>query len=62
MKTVGDLVQELLCKGGVQEAMSVEVKFNTGAVVTIHSDNHPVMNHDAEEVVSVTPKQSASAG
>lgn len=61
-KTVGEMIQELLCGRGVQEAASVEVMFKGGTRVTIHSDDSPHLNRDASEVESVTPKQTAEGG
>lgn len=59
---VRQLVQDILCKGGIQEATGFEVRFKTGEVVTFHSDDHPALNRDAEEVEAAVPKQSASGG
>ena len=60
--TILELVKEQLCRAGVAEATSVEIKLSTGETVTISSDQHPVLGRDASEAVSVTPKRSAEGG
>jgi hypothetical protein len=62
MRTMRDLIQEMLCSRGLQEAASVEVKTKDGLTFTIHSDNHPALDRSAEEVVSATPRQTAQGG
>lgn len=62
MSTLKEYIMEHLCKGGVQEAQSVSVKFRTGETITVSSDDHPALSRSADEVESVTPKQSAQGG
>ena len=57
-----EYIMEHLCKGGVQEATSVAVKFKTGETITVSSDDHPALTRSADDVASITPKQSAQGG
>ena len=62
MATIKDMIMDVLCKNGVQQATGVTVEFNDGTKVAIHSDNHPALTRPAEEVKSVKATQSAQGG
>lgn len=59
---LSEFLKDTLCKMGIQEAAGVSVKFKDGSVINIHSDDHPVLRQTAENVESVTPRQSAEGG
>lgn len=62
MPTVDDMIKKLFCDRGLQEAASVKVQFKSGQTITIHSDDHPALQRDADEVAEVTPQQTAQGG
>ena len=62
MQNMRDLIQRVFCERGLQEASSVEVKMKDGTTFSIHSDNHPALDRSADEVASVTPRQTAQGG
>ena len=61
---ISEFIQNALCKGGISEATGVQLTFADGRKVTIHSDDHPVLNQPvtAGDEPKVTPVQSAQGG
>lgn len=59
---VNDFVKRFLCDNGIQEATGVTIKTKDGVTLSIHSDDHPFLNEDADKVAEVTPRQSAQGG
>ncbi len=64
MPTLDDLIKQILCKGGVQEAAGVEVTYPDGTKLTIHSDDHPALRRPVVEAETPEIKvvQSAQGG
>lgn len=57
-------IRQTLCEKGFQEATGVQVTFEDGRTLTIHSDDHPALAQDVDEEAKpeVKPVQSAQGG
>lgn len=64
MANLMDVIKAKLAEGGIQDAVGVEVTFNTGERVSIISDNHPALARELndEDVLGLEVKPSKSAG
>jgi len=62
--TLEEFLKDTLCKSGIQEAAGVEITFNDGRKLTIHSDDHPALRQTVTPGAepTVRPVQSAQGG
>ena len=62
--TLEEFLKDTLCKSGIQEATGVEITFNDGRKLTIHSDDHPALRQTVVAGAEPTVKavQSAQGG
>lgn len=61
-RKVRDLMIEGMGRQGIEEAPCVEFHMKDGSIIEVTTENHPILNRNANEVTRMSFKSSAEAG